>query len=167
MKIPAATLEFWAEAGFSPATRDEVARVAELMGRTPPADYQEFLLSHGFVEWDIDIPDTFQWRLRGEGQDVVKSSSVTHLEPVRKMESYLRHGRVDDPSRGLPQFPAEFFPIAGTAGQDAILMELAPEHGRIWYWPEREDPWGTGDNTELGFVAESFTAFIEGLRLGD
>jgi hypothetical protein len=62
-------------------------------------------------------------------------------------------------------YPGTYFAIGGTPGQDQILMELSPTPGRIWFWPERKDAWGTGDNTELGFVADSFTAFIEGLRL--
>ena len=163
-RIPAATLEFWNDLGIAPATAEEIAEVEALAGRSLPADYKGFLKDHGFVEWDMDIPDTFDYRL-GTDQPVVKSAYIAHLSNLAFLREFDKYGRADNPSQGLPQFPAEYFPIGGTPGQDKILLELGT--GRIWYWPERADPWGTGDNTELGYVAESFTRFVEGLRLGD
>ena len=54
------------------------------------------------------------------------------------------------------------FPVGGNAGQDLILLDL--RDGSVWFLPEgREDPWGTGDNTELGYVAPKFSDFINGL----
>ncbi len=58
------------------------------------------------------------------------------------------------------------FPIGGNANEDLILLDL--NDGSIWLLPEgRDDVWGTGDNTELGYVAPSFTDFINGLRKGE
>ena len=43
-------------------------------------------------------------------------------------------------------------------------MEMGKHPGRIWYWPFNEWAWGTEDNTWLGFVADDFRDFINGLR---
>jgi len=32
------------------------------------------------------------------------------------------------------------------------------------FWPESADRWGLGDNTALGFVADSFEDFINSLQ---
>ncbi|NJN05155.1 MAG: SMI1/KNR4 family protein [Rhodobacteraceae bacterium] len=166
MKIPAATLAYWTTRGFPPATPLEIAELEALAGQALPADLIGFLRTHGFVEWDIDIPDTFDYRLGQSGQTVVKSAYVGRMASLHSLRDFVRYGRAENPSLGLPQFPPTYWPVVRTPGQDVVLTELGPSAGRIWYWPERADPWGTGDNTELGFVADSFTAFIEGLRLG-
>lgn len=114
----------------------------------------------------LTIPDRFEYRLNEGGQETVKEGSITHLWPVEMISRMMEFGRVDDPENGLPQYPENMFPIGGTAGQDMILLELSPQKGRIWYWPEREDAWGRGDNKTLGYVAGSFTDFINNLRMG-
>ena len=70
----------------------------------------------------------------------------------------------DSPEEGLPMIPRNVFPIANGYGQELVSIELEPSPGRIWYWPERQDPWGTGDNTQLGYAADDFYVFINGLR---
>lgn len=167
MRIPGATLEYWNARAFPPATPEEIDELVGLAGYQLPADLTGFLRSYGLVEWDIDIPDTFDYRLGGEGQSIVRSAFVGRMASLNSLRNHVRYGQAYNPSMGLPQYPANYWPIVRTPGQDVVLIELEPTLGRIWYWPEREDPWGTGDNTEPGFVADSFTAFIEGLRLGD
>lgn len=168
MRIPPTTLEWWGSMGFEPASEADIARVEAALGLTLPDDYKAFLKAHGFVEWDIDIPDSFDYRFGPDHQPTVKNDGcISHLWPaahLERMAADVRTGAAGSP----PLFyPNTHFPIGGTPGQDQILMELTPKQGRIWFWPEREDHWGQGDNTELGFVAETFTDFIEGLRLGD
>ena len=39
-----------------------------------------------------------------------------------------------------------------------------PDYGKVYAWVKANDPWMTGDNTRgLGHVADSFTAFMNGL----
>lgn len=168
MRIPPVTLKWWNSMGFEAATAADIMRVEAALGQELPADYKAFVGEHGFVEWDIDIPDSFDYRLGPEHQPTIKNDGcISHLWPVRHLERMAADQRSEGQD-GLPLlYPNTHFPIGGTPGQDQILLELTPKPGRIWFWPEREDPWGTGDNTELGFVAETFTAFIEGLRMGD
>ncbi|WP_308915780.1 SMI1/KNR4 family protein [Jannaschia sp. LMIT008] len=167
MNIPPETLEWWASMDVPPATEKEVARVERAIGQPLPADYVRFLRQHGFVEWDIDTPDSFDYSVREEGQVVTHTDgSISHLWDADHIERMAADVRAPG---GTPPllYPNTHFPIGGTPDQDQILMELTPKAGRIWYWPERVDEWGSGDNTALGFVADDFTTFVENLRLGD
>ena len=61
-------------------------------------------------------------------------------------------------------------------GFDAITADVAtdiwlkadpsaPDHGHVFVWFYVGEEWMTGENTEgLGYVAPSFTAFMNGLR---
>lgn len=166
VRIPEETLAYWREGDCPLASDDDIERIEALAGAPLSPDYTSFLRSHGFVLWDIDTPNSFDYSLKAGGGTVLREGSITHLETIQSLTRIMSYARDNDPSRGLPRWPANYFPVAGTAGYDAILMELSPQNGRIWFWPEREGSWGTGDNKALGRVADSFTAFIEDLRIG-
>lgn len=51
-------------------------------------------------------------------------------------------------------------------GADVVMNVVKddPDFGKIYVWVKANDPWMTGDNTRgLGFVANSFTEFMNGL----
>lgn len=168
MQTPSQTLTWWASKGLTGANADEIERAKAAIGPLVPYDYLEFLQTYGFVEWDLDIPDSFEYRLLSYPHQVInKAASITHLWPARHIERMAADVRTAE-NDSLPlYYPNTHFPIGGTGGQAQIVLELEPAPGRIWFWPEREDERGSGDNTELGFVADNFTNFVEGLRLGD
>lgn len=164
MSIPSATLNWWAAQGLVPATSDELARVKAAIGPDGSADYIDFLARHGFATWDMDIPDTFEYQLAQSGGTLVKRASITHLwrcDHIERMAADVREA-----GDGLPlYYPNTHFPIGCAGGQTQVLLELSGTPGRIWFWPERADEWGTGDNITLGFVANSFAEFVDALML--
>ena len=165
-EIPQETLAYWARRGYQPATEAEIAEASAVWGAPPPDDYRDFLRQFGFVNWDVDTPDTFDYRIREGGNLVEREQSITHVQNLEGLRRMRKFGWSDEPDNGLPVAPEHMFPAAETAGHDLILLDL--NDGSVWFLPEgREDPWGTGDNTELGRVADSFTAFVNGLRLGE
>lgn len=164
VEVSPVTLADWQEYGEPPATEADVAEVRRLAGAPLPDDYLDFLSRYGFASWDDALPAWFSYAVRQGDAVVEQTSALTHLQSPSSIASLLQHAWSDDPASGFPVAPSTMFPFAGTAGQDLILLNLAPERG-IWFLPEgREDPWGTGDNTQLGYIAPDFTTFIDGLR---
>ncbi len=161
--LPPETLKDWEAFGQPPATEDELAALAGLAGTPLPEDYIAFISAHGFAQWDMDLPSWFTYRLEEAGGVVDRSACLTHLRGVKRIEQGLKFGFADDPANGLPIAPPHIFPFAGTGGSDVILLDKVD--GGIWFWPEdRQGPWGSGDNTELGFIAANFTDFINTLK---
>lgn len=158
----------WAQNPRPKATAADIARVEAELGFKMPAAYVEFVTQFGFVLFGHDLPARkyFAARYRKSGQDEVRSGDITYLlQPERIVLSYRNSTEPefkDDPT--LPAYPKHFVPVAGDSGQGKVLLEMSPQHGRVWYWKEKEWRWGTEDNTELGFVAENFYDFINNLK---
>jgi hypothetical protein len=168
IQVPIETLAYWQsrEGEFKTASPEVVATVAKMGGGRLPADYLGFIANYGFVPWEYTVPDRFDAKVDDGGQTVVTERAVTHLWSHVALARMLENIWRDDPANGFPMLPTNMFPVAGTAGQDLILMELEPQNGRIWYWQFSNDAWGQPSNRVLGHVANSFTDFINGLRMG-
>lgn len=163
-KIPERTAAFWAAKNRPRASASDIATIEELAGAKLPQSYVEFVTRYGFVIWNRDYPDTFDYSLSEEGVTEVYEGSIAFLNNVDRLEAMMDNVYEDSPEEGLPMIPRNVFPIANGYGQELVSIELEPSPGRIWYWPERQDPWGTGDNTQLGYAADDFYVFINGLR---
>lgn len=158
----------WALSPRPKATAVDIARLESELGFSMPAPYVEFVTRYGFVLFDQDQParNRFAAHYTGSGQVEVREGDITYLlQPERIIQSYRSSTAPEfDDDTTLPAFPDTYVPIAGDSGQGKVLLEMAPRHGRVWYWREKEWRWGTEDNTELGFVAENFYDFINNLQ---
>jgi hypothetical protein len=168
IRIPVETLAYWQsrEGNFKKAPPETVAAVALLGGGLLPKDYLSFIGTYGFVPWEYTIPDSFDTRIDEGGQTIVQTRSISHLWSKAGMDRMLPNIWQDDPANGYPMLPRGVFPIGGTPGQDLILLEQEPQNGCIWYWRFNNAAWGKPGNQQLEFVADSFTDFINNLRMG-
>ena len=168
LKIPVETLVYWQsrEGDFKKAPPDIVAAIAAMGHGRLPKDYLEFIAAYGFPEWEYTIPDSFDARTDEGGQVIVEARAISHLWPLDSLAAMTRNIWRDEPQNGYPMLPGNMFPIGGDPGQDLVLIEMEPDNGRIWYWRAVPDVWGTPGNRTLGFVADSFTDFINNLRMG-
>jgi hypothetical protein len=166
LKIPVATLAYWQRRAFAPATLEEVAAMNALAQGRFSADFLAFLKDYGFVLWEYTVPNTFDFLREENGQRIVSEAAITYVHDPNSLDRVMGSIWLDDAANGYPMLPNNMVPIGGTAGQDMILMEMTPDNGRIWYWEFSNDAWGTGSNRRLNFVANTFTDFINNLRMG-
>jgi hypothetical protein len=168
-RIPVETLAYWQarEGDFKKATPEAVAGIMALGKGALPRDYLEFIATYGFPEWEYTVPDSFDARTEADGQITVDERAISHLWSFESLSEKTKNiWRKDNPQNGFPMLPDNMFPVGGTPGQDLVVVEMEPEKGRIWYWRFTNDAWGTPGNRTLGFVANSFTDFINNLRMG-
>jgi hypothetical protein len=168
-QIPEAMLSHWTQRGYPKATAADIARLEARFGSLP-APYVEFVTRIGFVVFD-DVPGMrwrFDYTLTFPDRKEIRQGDIAFLlKPDKLIKAYdicTTKQTEEEEDEGFPKFPANFLPVGSDAGQGAILLELGEHPGRVWYWPENEWAWGMEDNTWLGFVAEDFQAFINGLR---
>jgi hypothetical protein len=175
-KIPEPMLSYWETKAYKKAALADLAEVERLFGTALPASYVEFVTTIGFVVFD-DVPRMqmlrhfdytvvpFPGNRFAEEGEIGQGNIAFFYEPDQIVKGYgiltEPDGEEDD---FLPKFPRNYLPIGNDAGQGQILMEMGEHPGRIWYWPENDWAWGLEDNTWLGFVAENFEDFINGLR---
>ena len=160
------TLADWENYGEPPADEAALAQLTALAKTPLPADYIAFLKTHGFAQWDTELPSWFSYRLEEAGGVVARRTRLAFLNDPEAVAQTLKFGFADDAPNGLPIAPPHMFPIAGTDGSDTILLDKVD--GGVWFWPEdRQDPWGTGDNTVHGYVAPTFSDFINNLQPAD
>lgn len=63
-----------------------------------------------------------------------------------------------------PMIPSGYVPVGSDAGHGSTLLDIAANPGQVWYWRDSPARWGLDDNVAIGFVANHFEAFINGLR---
>lgn len=168
-RVPKTVLDAWEASGEPIASRDDIDRMEQELGVKLPTAYVNFVMTYGFVCFgrDKDRTDNFLYREELDSSSPAEYGSITFLKnPERVVMAYNIMTSTEDPDDPtLPAFPKEYIPVGGDAGQGLILLEMSPEHGRVWYWGEEkmEWRWGTEGNTKLGFVADNFYDFINNL----
>lgn len=167
-QIPEAVQIYWGKQNYPKATIADIARIESKIGSSLPSAYVEFVTRFGFVDFD-GIPEMrrlFDYTGVFPDRKEIRQREIRFLLPVdRIIKAYHICTRAQsDDDEDFPKFPANFLPVGNDAGQGLILLEMGEYLGRVWFWPEREWAWGTEDNTWLGFIAEDFQAFINGLR---
>jgi hypothetical protein len=167
-RIPVETLAYWQrrEADIGAPDAAALATVVGLANGKLPQDYIDFVKTYAFPLWEFSIPDSFDARFEHDGQTVVSEKAISHLWSDRALLEMTPNIWRDEPQNGLPMLPQNMFPVGGDPGQDLILVEMEPNCGRIWYWEYSTDAFGTGSNKILGLVADTFTDFINNLRMG-
>lgn len=56
-------------------------------------------------------------------------------------------------------------PICFTPGQSHALLEFGGVSDVVWFWDFEGEPWHGDTGVNLGFVAPTFQALLEGLRV--
>lgn len=56
-------------------------------------------------------------------------------------------------------------PICFTPGQSHVLLECGGDHDRLWFWEFQGKAWHRDNGVKLGFVAPTFQAFLDSLRV--
>lgn len=144
----------------SPLTEAVVADFESEIGAALPADYRAFLLANNGGSSDHD-------------RFTVRWSTPPHSDPItREVLDYFRslgEGALDM-RKALRAFsgrvPDGALPVATDPFGNQILLGLAGDHrGRVYFWlhdlpPEMDET----DPANLGVVADSFDAFLAGLR---
>jgi len=166
--ISEAMLKYWSGRSWTRATRTEIEAIEATVGAKLAAPYVEFLFEFGCVGFE-SVPgmrNQFDYALRYPDRMEVRTGDIGYmLDPSRLVRAYNHDTKIDLPEEGLPCYPPDYLVVAGSAGQDSVLLEIFGDRpGRVWYWPENEDAWGRGTNVALGFVAENFYDFINRLR---
>ena len=165
MQIDAKTLAAWATEGTTPATKEQVSELQANAGKELPEDYLEFVATFGFPNWPLDGATKFTHSHDlGHRQVMLKDDLGSLISPDQ-----LKY-TADELTEKLPDLSPRLkraIPLAGTYdGHALLILELDPIAGQVWHWSD-ENQWVDFDKLTLGFVARSFSAFIEGLAPSD
>ena len=165
INVTPALEQAWHEFGKLTATPQDIALIEARLNAKLPLAYADFVQHYGFVVFGYDKDRTcmFDYAYDKVGQREVRRNEASFLYPTEDALKVYRN-MTDDSNvadETLPSIPRGFFTFCSDPGQGKLLIELAT--GKIWYWPESDSRWGTEDNTALGFVADDFEAFINGL----
>lgn len=144
----------------TPTSEDEVARFEAALGAPLPASYRAFLLVNNGGRSDLE-QFAVRWRVPPHRRP----------ETTEVLENFLSLGvgvlELRDTRRALSdRFPPGMLSIAEDPFGNQILLGLTGEHrGRVYFWihdlrPEIDE----ADPATLGEVADSFDAFLAGLR---
>lgn len=125
-------------------------------GYTLPKDYRIFLLKYngGMVK---------PWIFRHDHPQVAGSDREMLLDYLRDWQSVVESSHLDTPP-DLATRPPGHIDIGQDPGNGRILLSLRSEdHGNVVYWLPSYMAWGEEPNNVVGFVARSFTEFLNGL----
>jgi len=157
----------WRDLPKPKATAADIAQIESVLGIRLPASYVEFVTRYGFVVFGRDPEDRsmFRYVIDAGGQKETRQGDIRALfRPDKLLLAHRNMTTAESPDdKTRPMIPPGYLPIASDAGQGAILLDVAMRPGQVWYWRDNPVRWGLDDNTVIGFVAEDFEAFINGL----
>lgn len=166
--IPPGVQATWAAANRPKANAADIALAESQLGIQLPANYKAFVTQYGFVVFgqDPEERNLFSYVIEKAGQTETRQRGVRYLLDLKQVVSGYRYMISDeDPEdESRPMIPQGYLPVASDAGHGRLLLDIAAHPGQVWFWPQSEWRWGMEDNRALGFVAESFEAFVNGLR---
>lgn len=150
---------------FAKASEADAALIRGLPPLAVPESYIEFITRYGYLVFDpLDDPCEFEYEYREPEMSMKFADSVSTFMPADKVKAYY-HGLVVEEDDDLPKFPNFMLPICFNPGQSHVLLECGGESDRVWFWEFQGEPWGEGNNVRLGFVADTFQAFLDKLRV--
>jgi len=146
-------------------TDDELLQVEALIPAPLPADARSFLAEYAGVSTGIgyeDDPCGFFVVQAADGS--MDTTGLSYFASCERMVSSYKILTGDSPHFDAgPRIPPRMMPIS-MSDNDLVLLDLTEDnHGAVWHWRGIEETWGSDDNNELGFVAASFTAFVDSL----
>lgn len=154
----------WTEE-LDPFTPEQVAQIEARIGEALPEPYKEIVMTHGDLYFEHPRLFDVEWqRIDGEPLDPAESRDfVTEYatygfhsaERVLEQLDLIRMNIGDN-------LPERYFPFAQDLQAMHLMLDLkrGRGHGAIWAWWFKSEPWGTGDNQYVGYVAESLEAFL-------
>lgn len=120
-----------------------------------PDDYRRFLIAYN---GGSPYPRLFKHGMgsltAGPYED---QSNETYVDIILSWESVESHWRGETYGKGIPP---GYLLIAVTPGAIQVLMNIDSEKGQIVSWYHSTSPWGSGNNTEIYPIANSFTEFL-------
>ncbi|MEP6501811.1 MAG: SMI1/KNR4 family protein [Betaproteobacteria bacterium] len=158
----------WLALGEPLAQPADIELIEGALGVGLPREYVEFVTRYGFVEFGRD-PERrmlFSYMVDERGRRETRQDGVSFLfDPDEVVQIYRYMISTDDPQdESRPMIPPGYLTVGSNAGHSSILLDVATNFGQVLYWPESDWRWGTHDNLALGYVADSFEDFINGLR---
>jgi cell wall assembly regulator SMI1 len=136
----------------APATNDRVVALETRLGAQLPEDYRAFLLRFNGGK---PLPAEFRLASGRSGSDL-HTLSALHEGELCNLETkiYLLG----------PRIPPGVLPIGTDSFGNAICLVLAGERrGQIWFWDHERDL-DPPDWSNMDLIADSFDAFMRGLR---
>ena len=158
----------WAADNPPKATAADIALAESQLGIRLPADYKAFVTQYGCVIFgrDTEGRNPFSYVIEDGGQTETWQRGVSFLLDLKQAVSNYQYmiSEEDPEDAARPMIPPGYLPIASDAGHARLLLGIAAHPGQVWFWPQSEWRWSLEDNRALGLVAETFEAFINGLR---
>ncbi len=150
------------------ATAADIALAESQLGIRLPADYKAFVTQHGFVIFgrDPEERNLCSYVIQNGAQTETRQCGVRFLLDLKQAVSNYQYmiSEEDPEDDSRPMIPHGYLPVASDTGHGRLLLDIAAHPGQVWFWPESEWRWRLEDNRALGFVAETFEAFIHDLR---
>lgn len=161
-QIPPETLAYWQRTGMEPVSDADIALLEQRLGGKAPASYADFMKTYGSVEFAFRIKNGFDYVYRMDDRTEQRSEAISFIKSPEQALKYY-DGLRKDPKINMPE---HLLPFAMDYGQGELLIEFGQPTERVYYWSFDNHDWETG-TTRLGFVADSFTDFINGLKKFD
>jgi len=134
-----------------------------------PDDYQAFLLtSDGIGAKDYDA----RWFVTTypDGIKILELEYLSGFSSVQNLTWGFQENVYHD-GYTVPKGYIHIGTAEGDANYTSVLLSVRkgePDYGKVFTWMQTQDPWMEGDNTiGLGFVADSFTTFMNNLAPRD
>lgn len=149
---------------------EDIASLQTEAGGRLPEDFATFMQTMGPVSFGDDgVTFDVTWQ-RVDGEDMTADEDeefqddfmllvFSGIESIKKHIRFLHGAYSKD---GEPMIDKSLFPFSSDVDRGFLLMSLAEDtYGKIYVYFPADDPWGTGNNNYLGYIAASFTDFIE------
>lgn len=151
-----------------PATERQVAALELKLGIELPSDYRSFLLEYNGGRPKIeaerfgDAAFDIWWDQQPWAADYAES--LVHGFYSLDEKSTVSWSAAEAAYLTVPRVPEDFVPIAFDRGSNQILLGIRGERrGRVYFWAKDYEPQVPGYEN-VGFVANSFGEFLEGLH---
>lgn len=152
-----------------PMTEAELNDLEARAGHRLSDDYRSFMKTMGPVNFGDDGA-TFDvdWRridgqpmAADEDEDFEDDFMLLVLSDAEVIASNIDFLNTAHGAQG-PMVPPVLFPFAAQATRGYLLMSLAQsDSGSIYLYYPSNDPYGEGENAYLGYIAPSFSTFLD------
>jgi len=140
-------------------SNESIKQLEKLFSIKLPKEYKEFLLTFGSVVIEAGFPDSFIVEYKDEKrvEDILNFLSKQEI-----IEAY-NVLREENEYEGEAQIPSYFIPIAHTnESYNRNYILLHKENQSIWLTMEDENL--ESDRDSFGFIANSFSEFLDNIK---
>lgn len=154
------------------APEARITAIEKRLGTRLPEAYREFLAQYDGARPERSADHVIAFRIQWNGQswaDGFRTGFLRCLYTTQDLPgislSWAHNDALFEQVRSL--VPKETIPVGGDLGSNSILLGVSGDkRGKVFYWvhdyaPTNDDAEPTYDN--VGFIANSFTEFLEGL----